>query len=309
MRGIIDIGSNTMRLSFYQTEGETFKLLFSKKSMAGLAAHIDECNNLTKAGIKNAINVLLEFKTLLNNLSNPPVDVIATASLRNVNNTQEAIAAIDKATGFNIILLSGTEEAHYDSQAVRLGMRLDKVKKADNFVVVDIGGGSTEMVICDHGKTVDECSFPVGSLNQFMRHVDYLIPTKDNRKVIEENIKGHMHNRWKKGVPQIPLIAGVGGSVRTALKLYSKHYNLDADNGVMEMKRIKKLIKEFSPTGKESVIKLTKIAPERIHTLIPGMIILHTVADVVGAQTIAVSNWGVREGYLIHLLEQAKSHA
>jgi len=39
------------------------------------------------------------------------------------------------------------------------------------------------------------------------------------------------------------------------------------------------------------------------------MIILHTVADVVGAQTIAVSNWGVREGYLIHLLEQAKSHA
>jgi len=304
MQGIIDIGSNTMRLSLYGTDTDTIDLLMSKKAMVGLAAEIDDYNNLSPEGIQKACEALLMFKDFLDNLNNPPVAVIATASLRNINNTQEAIDVLEKATGFDVTLLSGTEEAHYDSVAVRHGMKMDKLAPVTDFMVVDIGGGSTELVECRGEKNIDELSFPVGSLNQFLRNVDYLVPTQINRKAIKKLVKGHVSNHWGQTVPAISVIAGVGGSNRAALHYYNQHWKLDASNGVMEVARLKKMIKSFSSEGKKSVVRLARLAPDRMHTFLPGLIILCTIAVLIEADTVAISDWGVREGYLLHILER-----
>ncbi|MCL2818199.1 MAG: hypothetical protein FWD41_00475 [Actinomycetia bacterium] len=304
MKGIIDIGSNSMRLSMYDTEHDDISLLFSRKALTALAAEIDEYGNLTQRGIDKAIYTLLQFRHILDNVGDPAVSVIATASLRNVANTAEAIAAIEQGSGFSLILLSGTEEAHYGSKAVRWGMENGQIGAVDRFMVVDIGGGSTELSVCDGPINTDETSIPVGSLNQYLANVDYLLPTRQNRHTIEELVAGHLDNHWKKGPPHREVIVGVGGSNRAALRLANAHFEHDLANTVIKTKQLKELIHTFDPDQKKSIVRLARAVPDRLHTLLPGMIILRTITKVVGAKTFVTSDWGVREGYLIHLIEQ-----
>ena len=308
MQGIIDIGSNTMRLSMYDTANSNIDLLFSKKIMASLASYIDGDNNLTQAGIDSAVEALLVYRNLVEKLGDPSVAVIATASLRNIDNTHEVIAAIKKATDFTVTLLSGAQEAHYDFEAARKHVKSCMDADDDEFLVVDIGGGSTELAWCETDDMHDGVSFPVGSLNQYMHHVDYLIPTKQNRHAIYRAMSERIKDHWAENVPSASVLVGIGGSVRYALRLYNAYFKQAGDNRIIEATHLKELIKSLAPAEKRSVVRLTRTAPERIHTLVPGMVILRAVADAVGAQTIIVSDWGVREGYLMHLLEQERNH-
>ena len=108
--GIVDVGSNTMRLSIYHWEGRRFKLLMNKKEMAGLAGYIKE-GVLSDSGILVACRVLSGFKALLNNFDIGELHVFGTASLRNIANTEEALDTIRAVTGLQVDVLTGAEEA------------------------------------------------------------------------------------------------------------------------------------------------------------------------------------------------------
>ena len=103
--GIIDIGSNMIRLSVYEYIDNELKLLINKKVMAGLAGHVED-GVLSQRGIKKAIDALLEFKELVSNFDLQDIYPFATASLRNVSNAIEATKIIQDETGFKIDLIS-----------------------------------------------------------------------------------------------------------------------------------------------------------------------------------------------------------
>ena len=88
---IVDLGSNTIRLSLYNTlENGSFETLFSKKYMAGLAGYVSH-GIMSNDGINQACAVLLDFKVLLQQLGVNEMHVFATASLRNIKNTEKAL--------------------------------------------------------------------------------------------------------------------------------------------------------------------------------------------------------------------------
>ena len=95
---IIDLGSNTVRLSVYNTfEDGSFELLFSKKEMAGLVGYIRR-GELTRDGIEKACSTLKTFQNLLRLLEVTDLHVFANASLRNIINTDEALHLIYQKT-------------------------------------------------------------------------------------------------------------------------------------------------------------------------------------------------------------------
>ena len=96
--GIVDVGSNTIRLSIYQYDRTGFKLLLGKKETAGLAGYVDD-GILSSEGIQLAAGILGRFRALADNLDIRPFYVFATASLRNISNTDEAVDAIQAAAG------------------------------------------------------------------------------------------------------------------------------------------------------------------------------------------------------------------
>ena len=101
MRGVIDIGSNTIRLSIYKVlENEQIIHMFHNKTFVGLAAYVDEFGMLSDKGINKAVEVLNEYREIIDIIELDTIYPFATASLRNVINTDEALKAIEEQTGF-----------------------------------------------------------------------------------------------------------------------------------------------------------------------------------------------------------------
>ena len=131
--GIIDVGSNTIRLNLYQYEQEKLSLLLSKKYNAGLAGHVNG-GSLTPRGIQLAIDTLNACRDICENFRVEHVSVFATASLRNIVNTDEVIRILRAKTGYSVDLISGEEEARLDFLGATHALNIQ------DGVLVDIGG-------------------------------------------------------------------------------------------------------------------------------------------------------------------------
>lgn len=290
MYGIVDIGSNTIRLSVYKKTDSSFKLMFHRKTAAGLAGYLNKHGALSEKGIQRAIRVLRGFSQLLNNIEVREVYAFATASLRNVTNTDYAVSVISSESGFPIEVVSGEQEAIYDFVGATCFMPLDKG------VLVDIGGGSTELALFADGKIEQALSLPIGSLNLYTEFVDDLLPNKKELDNIKSHIKVHL-----KDIPiptDCPIICGVGGTIRNACKLNNAIYHNPLDNRQMGIHNMRDILQDFHNDRSYAIKKILQIAPDRIHTIIPGMTILDMVAKKYGSTSLTVSEYGIREGYL-----------
>ena len=288
--GIIDLGSNTIRLSIYQCENGHGKLLTNRKVMAGLAGDVVD-GELSSQGIQVACGVLEEYKELMHNLGFANLRVFATASLRNVANTAEAAARIQERTGLNVDVISGTEEARLSFLGAVQGYG------PKEGLLIDLGGGSTELVEYRGREILSSCSLSLGSLSLYNRFVSRLHPDKAQRKAIRAQVKEQL-GRHRPDPPAIPHACGVGGTARAACKAANLAFGRSPDCRTLTAKELHRLLKCFRDPDRKALDLLLKAAPDRVHTLIPGLIVLDTLARAYRLEDITVSPRGVREGYL-----------
>ncbi len=290
MYGVIDIGSNTIRLSIYKMTEDGFYLMLNKKNMAGLAGYIDKNGKLNQKGITKLVNVLQGFKYTLDNIEVKDVFLFGTASLRNIVNTDEALEKIFNITGYNVEILTGVEEAKLDFVGATHFLKLDKG------ILVDIGGGSTEIVSYENGEIKKAFSMPFGSLNLYTKYVKDILPNEKEFIKMKNKISEEVEKINLKSENQI--ICGVGGSIRCACKLNQEIYDLSRDYLTIDINNFNEMIEKFKNNRKFLIKKILKIAPDRIHTILPGLIILQCLSEKFQCQEIFVSQYAVREGYL-----------
>lgn len=289
--GIADVGSNTVRLSIYKCEGGEIRLLMNRKVMAGLAGYVRH-GALTPEGIEVACQTLQGYRSLMDNLELPDLRVFATASLRNISNTEEAVGAVMAATGLKVDVLSGREEAELSFRGA--------IQNAGLYtgLLVDLGGGSTELVSYRSRTIQTACSLSVGSLSLFSKYVSKLHPTKEERRAIRRAVEEQLEQY----VPQrvsARHICGVGGTVRAACKVANAMFDRPTEDRSLDRDELKEMLRRLKKPGKEELRLLLKTVPDRIHTIIPGLLALDTIAKAYEAQTITASACGVREGYLL----------
>ena len=289
-QAIIDIGSNSIRLTLYEIENSSFKILFREKIMAGLAGYVEN-GVLSAEGVECACAGLLTFRSILQTLHIEHISVFATASLRNISNTQQALGIIRAATGYSVEVLSGESEAllGYAGAMQELHLR--------SGAFLDIGGASTEIVTFDEGKPVDLASFPIGSLSLYRRCVKRILPGQGSLKRLQQEIDktiqpGHA------ALAERPLLVGVGGTARAAFKLAQHYYKISSDCHTITAGQLNGLCSFLCSGKKEASDLILRLEAERIHTLVPGVLILQHIFQLFGAQQLIISKYGVREGYL-----------
>lgn len=289
-QAIIDIGSNSIRLTLYEIENSSFKILFREKIMAGLAGYVEN-GALSAEGMECACAGLLTFRSILQTLNIEHISVFATASLRNISNTQQALGIIRAATGYSVEVLSGESEAllGYAGAMQELHLR--------SGAFLDIGGASTEIVTFDEGKPVNFASFPIGSLSLYRRCVKRILPGQGSLKRLQQEIDktiqpGHA------ALAERPLLVGVGGTARAAFKLAQHYYKISSDCHTITAGQLNGLCSFLCSGKKEASDLILRLEAERIHTLVPGVLILQHIFQLFGAQQLIISKYGVREGYL-----------
>ena len=289
-QAIIDIGSNSIRLTLYETQGQSFKILFREKIMAGLAGYVEN-GKLSAEGIECACAGLLTFRSILETLKIERLRVFATASLRNISNTEQALSVIRAATGCSVEVLSGEDEALFGYAGAMQELHLT------SGAFLDVGGASTEIVTFENGAPVEFASFPVGSLSLYRRCVKKILPGDGSLKRLRQEIAQTI-GLSKGSLPPQPLIVGVGGTARAALKLARRHYNLSEDCRSMTAEQLDGLCAFLCSGKKEAIDLILRLEAERIHTLAPGLLILQHVFHLFRAQQLVIGKYGVREGYL-----------
>lgn len=285
---LIDIGSNSIRLTVYKINQDGFKILFKEKEMTGLANYVEN-DDLSNEGILCAINTLNNFNNNLDLLQIENRKYFATASLRNINNTQEALTKIKQETGIEIEVLSGEQEANCGY----LGAMVDF--KQDSGVFIDVGGASSEVTIFENSNIISAESYGIGSLKLYHDEVKKILPGEKSLKRLQKRINTSLSNA--KG--DYENAVAVGGSARACLRLCNKLFNLPNKNRQISIDELNKLYDLLISDDKKAAEIILKYEPERIHTLIPGLSIIKAIVDRYKCQNIFISRYGIREGYLL----------
>ena len=297
MYGVIDVGSNTIRLSIYEvSDGEVYPML-NNKTTAGLAGYVKK-GKMTKKGIQKACDVLNRYKEMMEHFPLEELFVFATASLRNISNTDDALQTIQAETGLSIDVLTGYQEATFDFIGAAHSINLDEG------VLLDIGGGSTEILVYERGQIQNAVSLPFGSLSMFTNYVSRLFPTKKEKKEIEAAVMKEVGKIKFLQNKRFDTMVGIGGSIRATKNMNNTVFELPKENNVIIAEDVPKLLKQFKGDENEILRKVLKISPDRVHTLIPGMIVMNTVCEYVQCKDIIMSAFGVREGYLYQKLDR-----
>ncbi len=292
LHALVDLGSNSIRLSVYKYRDNKIIPLINKKEMVGLAGYVIN-GSLTEAGIRNAITVLAGYKEIIKNFGIPHMHVFATASLRNINNTQDVLERIRQATTINVDVLSGVEEARLDFVGATYFL------KKNRGILVDIGGGSTELVVFE-GNTIQKLtSIPIGSLNLYVNNVKKILPDTSERKKIKKRIDEQLDSlNWKKLGSSYEL-CGIGGTVRGCFRICQELFYENKDMKFITPSDIKKVVNLLEQKDLTSFKDIYRIVPERIFTITPGIMILNETIKRFKPETITLSKTGLREGYLI----------
>jgi exopolyphosphatase / guanosine-5'-triphosphate,3'-diphosphate pyrophosphatase len=291
--GIIDIGSNTIRLNVYSIENTKFEVLFSKKENAGIVSYVKK-KQMTQEGIDKLERCLSRFKKMLDSLHITTYSAFATASLRNITNPQEVIDQIKKNIGIEIELLSGADEGRISFEGAIHGL------DCKEGIYIDTGGASTEIIRYEETDIDYVSSMPIGSLNLYNKYVSRIIPNKKEIQSIQERVLEELKAlNISRKLLTFDHLSVTGGSMRAIKSVLVAQKKISNDTNTIDAKLLNEAVEEFSKDTTNTMHLFLKVKPDRVHTLFCGLLIIATIADYTNAKTIQISCNGVREGYLI----------
>lgn len=287
--GIVDIGSNTIRLIIYNIDkAKNIEKIFSYKETAGLAGYVEE-GLLNPNGIAILNRTLTQIKKITDDLSIPKVWYFATASLRNIDNSDAVLKIIRDELEIDIDIISNEDEGYLSYYAMK-SLLNDKLN-SENGIIADIGGGSSEIVIFKGNRIIENTSLPIGSLNLHSKFVKGIMPDKKEIKAIKDEINAHLSKIDNNDT--FSELIGVGGTFRLIPELLAN------DNKVFTAHQLENLI-DCGKTDRNDLAKLIlKTKPERIHTALPGMMIAKEIMKKWNVSKVLTDRVSVRDGYLL----------
>ncbi len=297
---IIDIGSNSMRMVVLEKSSRfAFSLINETKSKVKISEGCYENGgNLQEVPMQRAYEALKSFLNISNALKSRKIFCVATSALRDAPNSKIFLNRVKNGLGLNIKIINGEKEAYYG------GVATSNLLPDDNFVTVDIGGGSTEFCFVKDGKITKSISLDVGTVR-----LKELYFNKNNldgaKKYILDSLKKVFE--LKEEIPS--KVVGIGGSIRFLSKLIMQKnsYPLDAIHGfTYSVKSEQKLFSDILKTKTIDDLEKIGVKRDRIDTIKEGTFIFKTILDELKTKTVVTSGVGVREGvYLTDLLRNS----
>lgn len=292
--GIIDIGSNSVRLVVYDGAAREPAVLFNEKVMAGLGRGLAETGEIAPEAMAAARTALARFAWLAQEMGVTRLRTVATAAVREASNGAELIAlAQDLSLAPEI--LSGEEEA----TAAGMGV-LSAIPEADG-IVGDLGGGSLELVRIVAGTVTDRVSFPLGVLRLAA------IRAKGKGaldRVVAQTLKQAGWSGRGKGLP----LYTVGGSWRALARLdmHLTGYPLPVIHGyAMTSEEVARIGRTLSHIEKAKLKAITNLSSARLPTLADAAALLAALLKHLGCVGTVASSHGLREGLLFSALDEA----
>jgi len=302
MYAAIDLGSNSFRMHIGRFDGDAMRIIKSARAPIRLGAGLDAQGNLTYTAIKSAITALTDFRAILNQYELDSVRVVATNTIRIAKNAGEFLPDLEKAIGHSIEIISGEEEG----RLIYMGVAKVLSNPAENRLVVDIGGGSTEIIFGRGQEILKVNSFGVGTV----KHSTGFFPggqmSKENfdasilsaRSNFEDAATLYRSGNWEH-------VYGSSGSMRTVAATIER---CKIGDGTLSLTNLESLKERCIQLGQISQLDSLGVKPERTAMVVGGLVILIGVMQELNIAKVQTIEAGLRMGVIWDLHLRATLH-
>ena len=319
--GAVDLGTNNCRLLIAQPSDGSFRVVDSHSQIARLGEGLNETGRLSDAAMNRALEAMSRIRAKLKARRVAHVRCIATEACRRAENGAEFVARVREETGLGFRVIGPGEEA----RLAMLGCHDLIAEEAENVLVVDIGGGSTELSLVDVSAVSDAgdihtlararairhwVSLPLGvvTLSEAFAHMrDETAAYEAMRAHAREVLSG-----WKRRSDVLAAMAagpshliGTSGTVTclAGVHLGLHRYRRDAVDGAWMTRACAEAaigrLRELGPAGRA---RLPTIGPERAGLMLSGCAIIDAAWELYPAERLRVADRGLREGLLLTMM-------
>ena len=297
MFAAVDLGSNSFRLHIAHHDGDTIRVVKTARDPIRLGAGLDDNGSLTDVAIQSALDSLARFKALLGAYPLNAVRVVATNTIRIAGNAAAFLPRAEQAIGYPIEIISGEEEG----RLIYMGVASSIAAPSERRLVLDIGGGSTE-VILGVGHEIEQVeSFSTGTVRvsqDFFAggRIDadaFTAAILSTRSLFEDAAPLYRSDLWS-------IAYGSSGTLRAIGDAIVKN---NLGNGVLTAASLHALRQRLVGFGHVGKIVLAGMKPDRAAVIVGGLSILIAVMQEFGIQSMQPIEAGLRMGVLwdLHL--------
>ena len=299
----VDLGTNTVRLLVVEAEGREWRPLHQSQRVTRLGEGQAGAGHLLEAPMRRTVDTVSEFIAAARGLGASEIRVVATSAVREAPNRAELLALLRAATGLDASVVSGEEEARLTLQGVAAGLP----QLGGSFVLFDIGGGSTELVLGEGARLGAVVSVQLGVVRLAERYGD-AGPVDWARFAL---MRGEIDGRLAREIPariieaRPPALVGTAGTVTTlaALDLGLPAYDASRVQGhTLARGAVERLLNRLGALAVAERARLPCLEPGRADVIVPGIAICLAVMDRLGYDSLVVSDRGLREGILCEIL-------
>jgi exopolyphosphatase/guanosine-5'-triphosphate,3'-diphosphate pyrophosphatase len=285
--GVIDIGSNSVRLVVFELFGASFTPIYNEKVLAGLGRDLHETGKLNPEGAKRAFAALRRFKYLTVARNMHEVLIAATAALRDASDAQEFIDKVRDEIGFDIAPLSGEEEAY----ASTLGVLAGESRAAG--IAADLGGASLELMTIANGKPGEGASYPLGPFSIYQGAYD--------EQAIAPIVEKFLNGKTLSNIAPGQTLYLIGGAWRNLALIHQKRVEYPlrvAHNYALSTTDAQALGQWASGEGAQELINWPGVSSRRAETLPYSGLLLRILIDQLKPSDIVVAPGGLRDGLI-----------
>lgn len=298
----IEIGTNSTKFIIADLNEEgTFEVLKRTSTVNRLSSGMYPENNLTPQAIEKEFDIIGRLREESEKQHAKLIAVFSTSVLRDAGNKNVLLDRVKSEYGIDIKVISGEREA----KLAFIACRALADKSSDKFAVIDIGGGSTEIII-GNGSNIDQkLSLDVGAVRLTEMHV-MNDPVSDSEL---ENMKLHI----EKQIDELELqdlagiqLIGTGGTIKSLGTIFmNRHYSDEsAANGkIIGLPEIEKLFSELRLLSTKEKEKLAGLNPKRADVITAGIFILLTIMKEFNIDRLKISTQGVIEGFVSEYIQ------
>ena len=294
--GIVDFGSNVISLNIYKEKNGELESLFSKNSDS-VTAKYKENNQLTQEGFGQLITILDDYDKIMDSKNVDVKYFFATASLRKIDNAPEVIETVKNRLGIDLNVLTGDDEARIGFKAVQ-----NTDFSTDSGVLIDLGGGSCEIIIFANETLLAIESMPIGSTLS-LENMTTLFPNESEVEYIRNRTFMELDKLNLTSHIPISDLYGNGGTIFTIKQVLIYLDEIDENTYCIPSSKLITLLDRLLENTTETYRILNDVNYNRISTLIPGTIITKEISDYFHVEYIHFCKSQLEEGIVYELIE------
>ncbi len=295
----LDLGTNTFLLLIAEVSAGSLTAVFEKETVVRLGKGVDANGNLNDEAMQRGLACLREYATLAREHGCEKIIAVGTSALRDAKNREAFLTLIKQETGIAINVISGETEARLTYR----GALSNKRDLREPLAIIDIGGGSTEVVLGTHEKIMSARSADIGSVRLTERLLKHDPVQAEEVQTLREHAEHLMRATWPLSELQnVASMLGTAGTITTLAAMaqgLTQYEPERIDNFVLTFSSLNEIVSTLVRLPIAERKKLAGLNPARADVILAGALLLETFMQIYGFEEIVVSNRGLRHGVVL----------